>query len=83
MRRAHPSIREKISARCTLKTVQKRVLCERFHRTVLSEFYRVVFQKKVYRSIDELQTDLESWIKEYNCASQHPFVYVIEENRVC
>jgi hypothetical protein len=33
---------------------------------VLNEFYRVAFRKKVYRSIDELQADLDSWIKEYN-----------------
>jgi hypothetical protein len=33
---------------------------------VLNEFYRVAFRKKVYRSIDELQADLDSWIKEYS-----------------
>jgi hypothetical protein len=26
-------------------------ICERFHRTVLNEFYRVAFRKKVYRSV--------------------------------
>jgi hypothetical protein len=26
---------------------------------VLNEFYRVAFRKKVYRSIDELQSDLD------------------------
>ena len=26
----------------------------RFHKTVLNEFYRVAFRKKVYRSIEEL-----------------------------
>ena len=39
--------------------------CERFHKTVLNEFYRVAFRKKVYRSLDELQTDLNSWIAGY------------------
>jgi hypothetical protein len=33
-------------------------------------FYRIAFRKKVYRSIKELQADLDSWIKEYNEA--HP-----------
>ena len=28
-------------------------ICERFHRTVLDEFYRVAFRKKIYRMIDE------------------------------
>jgi len=26
---------------------------------------------------------LEAWRADYNRASQHPFVYVIEENRIC
>ena len=34
-------------------------ICERFHKTVLNEFDRVAFRKKVYRSIDELQADLD------------------------
>ena len=41
-------------------------ICKRFHRTVLDEFYRVAFRKKIYRTIDELQTDLDAWITEYN-----------------
>ena len=40
-------------------------ICERFHKTVLNEFYRVAFRKKVYSSIDELQADLDVW----NCIS--------------
>ena len=39
-------------------------ICKRFHRTVLDEFYRVAFRKKIYRTIDELQTDLDVWITE-------------------
>ena len=46
-------------------------ICERFHKTVLNEFYRVAFRKKVYRSLDELQTDLNSWIAGYNEAPLH------------
>ena len=42
-----------------------------FHRTVLDEFYRVAFRKKIYRSIDELQTDLDAWITEYNVHRPH------------
>ena len=43
-------------------------ICERFHRTVLDEFYRVAFRKKNLRTIDELQTDLDAWITEYNAS---------------
>jgi transposase InsO family protein len=44
-------------------------ICERFHKTALNEFYRVAFRKKVYRSTDELQADLDAWIKEYKVRS--------------
>jgi transposase InsO family protein len=56
-------------------------ICERFHRTVLDEFYRIAFRKKIYHTLDELQADLDAWLVEYNPASQHPSVYAIEENR--
>ena len=46
-------------------------ICERFHRTVLDEFYRVAFRKKIYHTIDELQTDLDAWITEYNEQRPH------------
>ena len=46
-------------------------ICERFHKTVLNEFYRVAFRKKVYRSLDELQADLDAWLAEYNESRPH------------
>jgi transposase InsO family protein len=46
-------------------------ICERFHRTVLDEFYRVAFRRKIYRSIDELQADLDCWLKDYNETRPH------------
>jgi Integrase core domain len=44
---------------------------ELFHKTVLNEFYRVAFRNKVYRSIDELQADLDVWVREYNESRPH------------
>jgi hypothetical protein len=44
---------------------------ERFHKTVLEEFYRVAFRKKTYRRIDELQIDLDAWIRTYNEEREH------------
>ena len=35
---------------------------ERFHKTLLDEFYRIAFRKKVYDTIGELQADLDLWI---------------------
>ena len=52
--------------RTKTKSPQTNGICERFHRTVLDEFYRVAFRKKIYRTIDELQTDLDAWVTEYN-----------------
>src|SRR6185312_607067 len=40
------------------RSPQTNGICERFHRTVLDEFYRVTLRKRVYRSISELQIDL-------------------------
>ena len=31
----------------------------------------VAFRKKVYRSIDELQFDLDAWVRDYNEARPH------------
>jgi transposase InsO family protein len=41
---------------------QKNGICERFHRTIQEEFYHVAFRKKIYHSIQELQTNLDQWL---------------------
>lgn len=41
-------------------------ICERFHKTMLNEFYATTFRKKIYHNIVELQLDLDVWLKEYN-----------------
>lgn len=46
-------------------------ICERFHKTILQEFYQVAFRRKIYRSIDELQADLDEWLVYYNNARTH------------
>lgn len=46
-------------------------ICERFHRTVLEEFYRVAFRKKLYASLDDLQRDLDGWLRTYNEERTH------------
>ena len=40
--------------RTKVKSPQTNGICERFHKTVLNEFYRVAFRKKIYRTLDEL-----------------------------
>lgn len=53
------------------KRPQSNGICERFHKTMLQEFYQVAFRKKVYHSIDELQFDLDQWMKTYNNERPH------------
>ena len=46
-------------------------ICERFHRTIKDEFYDIAFRKKLYRSVEELQTDLDVWLAKYNEQRPH------------
>jgi len=50
-------------------------ICERFHKTILNEFYRVTFRKKLYNSLDELQADLDTWMQDYNERRTHSGKY--------
>ena len=50
-------------------------ICERFHKTILNEFYQVALRKKIYKSIDELQIDLDEWIDDYNTNRTHQGKY--------
>jgi transposase InsO family protein len=58
-------------SRTKTKSPQTNGICERFHKTILQEFYRVAFRKKVYRSIAVLQADLDEWMAEYNEVRTH------------
>ena len=53
------------------KSPQTNGICERFHRTVLQEFYQVAFRKNVFESIDQLQKELDTWIDFYNTERTH------------
>lgn len=46
-------------------------ICERFHKTILDEFYRVTFRRKLYTTLDELQADLDDWVRYYNNDRTH------------
>ena len=52
-------------------TAEANGIAERFHRTVLNEFYRVAFRRKIYASIEQLQGDLDLWLREYNEIRPH------------
>ena len=44
---------------------------ERFNRTILDEFFRTAFRKKLYESVASLQEDLDIWLHHYNYDRPH------------
>src|SRR5215468_8433922 len=62
-------------SRTKAKSPQTNGICERFHRTMQEEFYSVAFRKKLYGSFDELQSDLDIWLDEYNKKREHSGKY--------
>src|SRR5688572_6046609 len=58
-----------------VKSPQSNGICERFHRTIQDEFYAIAFRKKLYESLEALQTDLDVWITEYNERRTHTGKY--------
>jgi transposase InsO family protein len=62
-------------SRTKAKSPQTNGICERFHRTIQEEFYSTAFRKKLYRGLDELQSDLDDWLKEYNTERSHSGKY--------
>ena len=52
--------------RTKAKWPQTNGIWEHFHRTIQEKFYGTVFRKKLYRTLKELQSDLDDWLREYN-----------------
>lgn len=53
------------------KSPQTNGICERFHQTVLNEFYRIAFRKTMYKSVEQLQEDLDFYMLQYNEERTH------------
>jgi hypothetical protein len=47
-------------------------MCEALHQLVLNDFYRVAFRKRAYANLEELERDLDAWLKQYNEVRPHP-----------
>ena len=69
------SIEDIDHTRTKTKSPQTNGICERFHRTIQDEFYAIAFRKKIYRSVDEIQEDLDQWIEWYNKERTHSGKY--------
>lgn len=66
-------------------------ICERFHKTILQEFYQVTFRKKLYADLESLQMDLDNWLWHYNnerthqgkmCCGHTPMATLLDGKRV-
>ena len=66
-------------------------ICERFHKTILQEFYQITFRKNLYEIVEQLQTDLDQWLHHYNterthqgkmCCGRTPFETMIEGKEI-
>ena len=66
-------------------------ICERFHKTILQEFYQVAFRRKLYHSLEELQADLDEWLEYYNnerthqgkmCCGRTPMQTLLEDKQL-
>ena len=72
----HPSelylgVEEIEHTRTKTKNPQTNGICERFNKTLLNEFYRVAFRKRLYPSLEALQVDVDRFIDEYNTRRPH------------
>lgn len=50
-------------------------ICERFHKTMKTEFFETAMRKKIYTDLDELQLDLDIWLEDYNNERPHSGKY--------
>jgi hypothetical protein len=62
---------EQADSKAPTELIPDNGIVERFHKTMLDEFYRIAFRKKLYETIDELQADLDAWMREFNEARPH------------
>jgi len=74
-----------------VKYPQTNGICERFHKTILQEFYQATFRKNLYETIEQLQVDLDEWMHHYNtqrthqgkmCCGRTPFETMIEGKQI-
>lgn len=46
-------------------------ICERFHKTMKNECYEVMFRRKIYITVEEVQQDADAWLDFYNTERTH------------
>lgn len=65
---------------------------ERLNQTILDEFYKIAFRKKIYDSLESLQSDLDAFLERYNtqrtnqgknCAGRTPYAVFQDGVKLC
>lgn len=46
-------------------------ICERFHKTMQDECYHILFRKRLYTNVEQLQQDVDEWLETYNNERTH------------
>lgn len=66
--------------------------CERMNQIILDEFWQVAFRKKIYKTLEEIQTDLDAYLIRYNelrtnqgrrCDGRTPMQTFLEGKALC
>ena len=58
-------------ARTKARHPQSNGICERFHKTILQEFYQPALRRKIFGSVEELKADLDIRLDYYNNERTH------------
>jgi transposase InsO family protein len=66
--------------------------CERMNQIILDEFWQVAFRKRIYKTLEEIQADLDAWLVTYNehrtnqgrhCDGRTPMQTFLEGKPLC
>lgn len=63
--RLYLDLEDIIHTRTNARHPQTNGICERFHRTIQNEFYAIIFRKRIFNTLEELQAELDEWIHWY------------------
>ena len=66
-----PAVEDIDRARTKAKRLGTNGVVARFDKTMLDESCRIAFRKTIYATIEDLQTDLDLWMREFNEVRPH------------
>ena len=65
------NIEEVEHTKTKVRSPQTNRICERVHKPILNEFYRLAFRRKLFGSLAELQADVDAWVEAFNEERPH------------